>query len=95
MKKELLFGLVVIGLLVYYLLTKNPSKEHYEPRDMGSRHYWGFGREYAYSFDDTKEEQNFCYLITPDTVCMPGYKHSINPETLGNQCCVYWTNYGK
>jgi hypothetical protein len=85
---------VVASLIILKLLYTPKTTEHYDPRAMGSRKYWGFGRTYGYSFDDHEELDNFCYQITPDTRCMPGYTLKFNSFTSRGECCVDRSNYG-
>jgi hypothetical protein len=88
--------LVVISIVIFlFIYSSYNTKENYEPQDMGSRRFWGFGKESAYSYDDTRENQNFCYITTPDYMCMPGYKKIFNELLKREECCTSVINYGK
>jgi hypothetical protein len=84
---------ILIVLHCKYSASSATTLERYEPEDMGGRRYWGFGREYGYSVDDTKQQLNFCYQITPNYVCRAGYTRSINAVTRREECCVNRYNY--
>lgn len=94
MKEVIILAIVSV---VIFLLTYSSynTKEGYEPQDMGSRRYWGFGKEAAYSYDDNRQNDNFCYLTTPEYICRPGFKNVFNELLKRDECCVNTVNYGK
>lgn len=69
--------------------------EQYEPRQMGSRRYWGFGRENAYGYLDHHEEHGRCYPAsqTEHSGCLSGYRLHQNMFTGRPECCVNVSNY--
>ena len=75
---------------LYKMCKKNDThmKENYDPQDMGSRNYWGFGREYGYPQRDMDNSRPVCYQISPRHICREGYSRRINSISMGDECCV-------
>ena len=86
---------IVVVLLVIIFIMYSSSNEGYEPHNMGSRRYWGFGRQYAYSTLDHHEDHGPCYMSGQNEhrACRPGYTRFVNKYTDQNQCCVNLSNY--
>jgi hypothetical protein len=92
--------LLIVFIFVVAVVIGKYVKPHifdeYEPQNMGSHKYWGFGRDYGYSIDDTLQRDNFCYQVTFDNYyCQPGYHRRTNPNTLRQECCVNRFNFGR
>ena len=55
--------LLIVFIFVVAVVIGKYVKPHifdeYEPQNMGSHKYWGFGRDYGYSIDDTLQRDNF------------------------------------
>lgn len=88
--------LIVLAVLDYkFYLRNSESEEDYEPQNMGSRRYWGFGRENAYGVYDHFENHGPCYQASQNEFrkCLPGYEMYTNNYTGRLECCVNASNY--
>ena len=74
---------------------KHHSLESYEPQNMGSRKYFGWGREYGSGQWDTHDDRYFCYpaSLREFWQCLPGYSLHKDTNTGFLQCCVNEMNY--
>jgi hypothetical protein len=87
-------GIMITAIVIAISLKRNVHiDENYEPQDMGTRKYWGFGRDYGYSYDDTGQQDNFCYISSPEFLCVQGYEKVVNSRTKREECCVNAYNY--
>jgi len=96
----LLLALTAGAIIVFVscLLKKNDEShtdEHYEPQNMGSRKYWGWGREYGWSQGESHQDRYFCYPASQREFwnCLPGYSLKKDAVTGFLQCCVNELNY--
>ena len=87
----IILSVIVLGLV----FALNYRKEGYEPHNMGSRRYWGFGRQNAYSVLDHHEDHGPCYQSgqREHKACLPGYTRYVNRYSDQVQCCVNLSNY--
>ena len=103
MKTTEIVLIVVVAVVAILLFTQRcqPAKdckkcaEDYEPQNMGSRRYWGFGRENAYSVDDHQENHGPCYpaSLREYRPCVAGYSLYTNKQTGRLECCVNASNH--
>ncbi len=90
---------LIIGFMVF---TNTRRKENYEPQNMGSRRYWGWGRQYGYGLPEHGEDHGFCIPLMRRKYnwawrgkCPAGYSKHMNPITGYEECCVNSRNYGR
>lgn len=85
--------LAIVAFILVMMLRYKP--EMYEPQNMGSRRYWGFGRENAYSIFDHHEDHGPCYQASQNEYreCLPGYTRHYNKVLDQIECCVNLANY--
>ena len=93
LKTVILYAAISVAVVaVIYIIRKkcenhSSTSENFDPQDMGSRNFWGFGREYGYPNWDLDFSTQVCYQVTPRFLCRPGYSRKINPSTGGSECC--------
>jgi len=87
--------LIIVILSIFVLLYLSNTQEGYEPQNMGSQRYHGFGRQNAYNTFDHHEDHGPCYQSGQNEhrSCLPGYTRFVNTYTDQVQCCVNLANY--
>jgi len=93
---------IFLAIIILVVMLNQPVNEKsqkisetYEPRQMGGRRYWGFGRKYGTPLQDHRENHGFCYpsSLRNHTRCLPGYQLYLNNFTGRRECCVNRSNY--
>lgn len=96
-KTNTIIFIVVVLILLVLCSEKRREKirsffsENYEPQDMGSRRFWGYGREYGYALGTHDDTYGLCHETTPDDNCVSGFFKNIKNKK--HYCCVNPSNY--